>query len=534
MNCEQSMYAYIKEGIPDKSKDKIIFYNNRISGAELFEQIDALAFYLVKIGVKKGEAVGVCLPNIPQAAIALYAINRIGAIANVIHPRISANALARILAETKTRVLFLFDRSVAEYEKIFSSEITVISCAASEYLKGLKKTVAALLEPHSETGIISFFSTLTEQGEIDREFSPFDDAVYLHSGGTTGEPKTVVLSSYAFNMLVENVISRTTLHHTYRIDDSMLMVLPLFHGFGLGICLHLALSNFKVVMMPRFKAKDAIQLMKKHKINYLAGIPIMFEKLLKEEAFDGKYLSALKYVFCGADRLNADTKAGFDAVLKKNNSEAEIYEGYGLSEVASVTTVNVKGEAKTGTQGKPLDGTYLKIVDGNMKELAACDYGEVLIKSPSIMNGYLHSDDKSHFYFDDKNEKWLRTGDIGCVDTEGYFTFKGRQKRIIKIAGVNIFPTEIEDAVRKLREIDEACVVRCRSGGKPCTKLIIKMNKSYKYSSLIEYRIKSIIAEDFIKYAVPKEIIVADSLHKTLLGKVDYKKYEEEADGEAQ
>lgn len=522
------MYAYMKEGILDSGKDKIIFYNNEISGAHLFEQIDALAFYLIKLGVQKGDSVGICLPNIPQAAISFYAINRIGAVANVIHPKISANALGRIVDETKTKVLFLFDKSVAEYEKSVHDGVVIISCAASEYLKGIKKIAASLLEPRLEGRIICFFSTLTQRGEIDRQFSAFDDAVYLHSSGTTGDAKTVVLSSYAFNMLAHNVMHRVTLNFEILDDFVMLMVLPLFHGFGLGICLHLALSNFKIVMMPRFKAADAIKLIKKHKINVIAGIPAMFDKMLKDKDFDGRHLSSLKYIFCGADRLNPETKTRFDAILKKNHSEAEIFEGYGLSEVASVATVNVKGEAKAGTQGKPILGTEIMIADEDMQPLPAGEEGEVLIKSLSIMSGYLNLDDNSHFHFDEKGEKWLKTGDIGSLDDEGYFTFKGRKKRIIKIGGVNIFPTEIEDVVRKLREVDDACIVRCQRGGKPCTKLIIKMNKSYKYSMLIEQRIKNIIAEEFIKYAVPKEIIVTDRIHKTLLGKADYRKYEEE------
>lgn len=528
MNCEQSMYAYMKEGILDKDKDKIIFYNNKISGAQLLEQIDALAFYLIKLGVQKGDAVGICLPNIPQAAISFYAINRIGAVANVIHPKISANALGRILEETKTKVLFLFDKSVVAYEKIVHEDVVIISCAASEQLKGIKKIVALLVEPRLEGRVTNFFSTLAEHGEIDRQFSAFDAAVYLHSSGTTGAAKTVILSSYAFNMLSGNVVHRVMLNFDMNDELSMLMVLPLFHGFGLGICLHLALSNFKIIMMPKFKATDAITLIKKHKIDIIAGIPAMFEKMLKEKGFDGKHLSSLQYIFCGADRLNPETKTRFDEILKKNNSTAEIFEGYGLSEVASVATVNVKGESKAGTQGKPILGTEIKIVDENMQPLPFGENGEVLMKHLSVMNGYLHSEDSSHFYFDSEGEKWLKTGDIGSLDEEGYFTYKGREKRIIKIGGVNIFPAEIEEAVCKLREVDEACIVRCQRGGKPCTKLIIKMNKSYRYSMLIEQKIKNTIAEEFIKYAVPKEIVVTDRLPKTLLGKVDYRKYEEE------
>ncbi|MFW5779845.1 MAG: class I adenylate-forming enzyme family protein, partial [Bacillota bacterium] len=296
--------------------------------------------------------------------------------------------------------------------------------------------------------------------------------------------------------------------------------------FGLGICIHLALSNFKIVMMPRFKAKDAIKLIKKHRINYLAGIPPMYEKMLKEKSFDGRYLSSLLYIFCGAEKLNQKIKKEFDSILKKNNCTAEIFEGYGLSEVASVLTVNVKGENKAGTQGKPIDGARIKIVNKKGKECPPNVAGETLAQSKSMMISYLDNNNDDIFHIDKDKQKWLKTGDLGYLDEDGYYVFKDRIKRIIKIAGVNIFPSEIEQTVCKMKEVDMACVVRSQKDNKPCTKLYIKLNKAFKYSVLIENRIKSVIEEEFIKYAVPCQIIPVEKMHLTLMGKVDYGKYE--------
>jgi long-chain acyl-CoA synthetase len=522
------MYGYLKDSIQDKTKDKLIYFNRKIKGNELFSYIDSLSFYLTKIGVKKGEAVGICLPNIPQAVISLYAINRIGAVANVIHPKISAKALFRIVDQTNTKVIFVFDAMLKYYYKgLRAKGVKIISCSASHFLKGVRKAFAAFYEPDLEEDVTDFMTTISEKGEVDRQMPPFDTAVYLHSGGTTGEPKIVELSSYAFNELVKNVMSRALKNHKYSDEHTMLMILPLFHGFGLGICIHLALSKFKMVMMPRFRAKDAIKLIKKHRINYLAGIPAMYEKIMKEKSFDGKYLSSLMYLFCGAEKLNPEIKKEFDAILKKNDSTAEIYEGYGLSEVASVLTFNVKGECKAGTQGRPIDGAEIKIIDKDGVECPPNVVGETLVKSKSMMNSYLFSDLSESFYIDENGEKWLRTGDLGYLDEDGYYVFKDRIKRMIKIAGVNIFPSEIEQAVCKMKEVDMACVVRTTKNNRPCTKLYLKLNKAFKYSILIENRIKAVIAEEFIKYAVPCEIIAVKEMPLTLMGKVDYKKYEE-------
>jgi long-chain acyl-CoA synthetase len=522
------MYGYLKNSIQDKTKEKLIFYNYGMKGQELLEIIDSLAFYLVNLGVKKGESVGICLPNIPQAAISLYAINKIAAVANIIHPKISSGGLIKILKKTATKTIFMFDRTYAEYASALESQdINVICCSLSSFLKRGKKIMAEIFCPKIKQKVIPFDDTVKQKGEIDREVNPFDDAVYLHSGGTTGKPKTVRLSSYALNAFAYNLLRYTSQHYRYSQDDSMLMVLPLFHGFGLGVCVHLALTIFKLVMMPKFNAKQAIKLIKKHGINYLAGIPAMFEKMLCEKSFDSEGISSLKLIFCGADKLNPNIKKRFDEILKKNNSTAEIFEGYGLSEVTSVATVNVTGISKAGTHGKPMFGVKIKIIDDNGKECKAGEVGETLIQSQSMMNGYLDSDEEC-YYIDENNEKWLRTGDLGSLDEEGFYTFKSRIKRVIKIAGVNIYPSEIEELVCSMKEIDAACVVRTYIDNKPCTKLIVKMNKDYKYSALIEQRIKSRIAQEFIKYAVPQRIETAKKLYLTSLGKMDYLKYEEE------
>lgn len=529
MNCEMSMYDFVKKSILDKTKEKIIYFNNRINGYDLFSQIDAVAIYLTKLGVKKGDAVGICLPNIPQAVISFYATNKIGAIANILHPKISLGALMKIIEKTNTRTLFVFDSSLEIYKtKLLEKGINIISCSASLYLKGIKKQIKRILEPKYGEGIIDFSIMLEEKGEINCESDCYATSVYLHSGGTTGEPKTVMLSSFAFNKLVDNVIISTSKNHKYTVDHSMLMVLPLFHGFGLGICIHLSLANFKVVMMPKFSTKESIKLIRKHKIDYIAGIPTMYNKLLSDKNFDGKYLSSLKLLFCGADTLSQKTKNEFDEILLKNNSSAEIYEGYGLSEVASVLTVNVKGETKKGTQGKPINEAKVLILDDKGSQCPPLVAGEVVIQSQAMMNGYFGEENHDHYYFmNEKGEKWLRTGDIGFVDEDGYFTFKGREKRIIKIAGVNIFPSEIETLVMEMKEIDNACIARTTIDNKSALKLIIQMNKSFRYSTHIEKLIKDRIAEEFMSYAIPRKIIVVDKIELTLMNKVDYKKYED-------
>lgn len=538
MQTDTSMYLFMKEGCSDASQEKIYYFNNRITAGELLRDIEKIAAYLRGIGIRQGDSVGICLPNIPQAVVALYAINSIGAVANIIHPKVNGQGLKSILINTSTTAIFVLD-CVDYIDMLCNMDVRTISCSPSDYMKGVLKTVVNITRPNVNARAIAFPCALAIGEKL--MIGPFpcgdeetDDpggrpAVYLHSSGTTADAKTVVLSNKAFNCLVKNVITSTSKNHRYEPCHTMLMVLPLFHGFGLGICIHLSLRMFKVAMLPRFAAKKAIAMIRKHNIQYIAAIPGMLEKMLKEKSVEKKALGSLKLVFCGADRLRPEVKTAFDNLMLENGSDAEVFEGYGLSEVASVLTVNVKGDSKAGTLGKPIANTEIMIIDDDGNPCPAGVVGRVLIRSESMMTGYLNNggEDSGCYYTDKDGKKWLVTGDLGSLDADGFFRFAEREKRMIKIGGVNIFPGEVETLVKSLREIDDACVVRKVQDGKPCTILYVVLNEKYRFSLLIEQMIEQLIKEQCMKYAVPKEIIQVDSLKKNGLGKADYRYYEE-------
>lgn len=530
---EMSMYDYIKQGCIDRNEEKIFYYNNAIKAGKLLDTVDAVASYLVAEGVNVGDSVGICLPNIPQSIFALYAINKIGAVANIIHPKIHANGLVKILNSTRTRIVFLFDQIMDSYEKeVRESGVKIISCSVNEYMKGIVKAASGLVYSKKCPNAVKFSEIArTQVAEISTATDCYAPAVYLHSSGTSGQPKTVVLSSYAVNSLAENVAASVQRNDfVIYSHETMLMILPLFHGFGLGICVHLPLRFLRIVLMPRFSAKEAVALIKKHKIAYLPGIPMMFERILHEpSAQKGNKLASLRQLYCGSDFLSAELRESFDTLLKENGAEGRLLEGYGLSEVASVLTVNVNGSYKAGSQGLATQNSSIMILREDGSRCAPDEKGRVYIRSQSMMLGYLDDGDNAGAFFtDESGKKWLNTGDIGRLDAEGYFTFCEREKRMIKIAGVNIFPSEIENAVRELREVDEVCAVRASDGGVPFTKLYVVINKSFRYSEPIKHRIESVIRESCMKYAVPKEIIPVDELKRNLMGKVDYKLYEAE------
>jgi len=530
-NKDINMYDYFKASVSDMSLERIIFFNRTIDLEETFKSINGVANYLKSENVREGDSVGICLPNIPQAIFSFYGVNKTGAIANVIHPLISTNALVKILLETKTKYLFLMDRFYAVHRTALDKlDCKVIVCKASEYLKGAKKLIYVKLEPKGMPDDLLFTSIISDTSDDGKSLKTEDDrAIYLHSGGTTGEPKTVVLSNFAVNYLAKTLVSMTEVNgHKYLETESVLVVLPLFHGFGLAICIHAAISMGRLILMPNFDSKRACHLMKKYKINYLAGVPNMFLKMMNEPSFQGKHLKAVKQVFCGGDKLEPSIKHRFDDILKKYGSSAEMIEGYGLTEVTTVCTMNVIGKTREHSQGQAVEGNKMKVITFDDKDAKAGEEGEIYVSSPSMMMEYLNDPETTAEVMikDTSGETWIKTGDIGHLDEDGYLFFKDRKKRMIKIAGINIFPNEVEKVVTKLPEIDRACVVEGRLNDKVCVKLLIEMNKKYKYSAPIEQKIKLIIESEIIKYAVPRIIEVVDKFKLTQIGKVDYKQYE--------
>lgn len=526
-----SMYDYFKSSVSDLSLPRVIFFNNKIDLKETFDTIHGVANYLIKEKVQVGDIVGVCLPNIPQAIFSFYGVNKVGAIANVIHPLISTKALIRIILETKTKILFLMDRFYAVHKtELDKIDCKVIVCKASEYLKGIKKAVYTKVEPKYDEKDVLFTSIIEDKTDDGKSYRTSDDrAIYLHSGGTTGEPKTVVLTNYAINYLTHTLINMTEVNgHKYLEHESVLVVLPLFHGFGLTICIHAAICLGKLVLMPNFNSKLACKLMRKHKINYLAGVPNMFLKMMMESSFKGKHLKGVKQIFCGGDKLEPAIKNKFDAILQSYGSNCEMVEGYGLTEVTTVCTMNIIGKTKEYSQGQAVDGCKIKIIDFDGNEAEPNQEGEIYVHSPAMMLEYLNDPETTNMVIetDENGVRWVKTGDIGWLDEEGYLFFKDRLKRMIKVSGFNVFPSEVEKVVSSLPEIQRACVVEGRYNDKVCVKLLIEMNKKYKYSLPIEQKIKHVIESETIKYAVPRIIEVVDKFKLTQIGKIDFKEYE--------
>jgi len=532
---DTSMLAYLKECREDTgNRDVWSFLGKRMRRDGLYGDIDTLSRFLKSTGVKKGESVAICLPNIPNAIVAVYAANQIGAISNVVHPLVPPEGLKSILKEVGSKVLFIFDLFYEKHKRIIE-ELGVIAvvCSVKDYAGSIKSALLGVAT-RSKTKNIKYSPSLIEYKsamKIGKDAEDIIDggrgediAVYLHSGGTTGSPKTVMLSNRALNALADT--TKAILGGEVTEEDSMLMAIPLFHGFGLGVCMHTTLAaSGRMVMMPAFNAKSACKLLKKEKISFISGVPTMYEKMMAEKLFDGEHLKYLKQCYCGGDKLPETTKAKFDAILEKAGNPITLSEGYGLTEVVSVCAVNTDS-SRARSVGKGLSGVKFKIVSESGEETDNGEVGEILISTQARMSGYLNDPEATAeaMVMDESGEVWIRTGDLGYMDSDGYLYFKDRKKRLVKISGVNVFPKEIEELVEAMPEVRFAAALEVKINQKSAIKLLVVMNKGYNFSPLIEESILRRISQNLMKYSTPRIIEARESLPLTEIGKVDYKK----------
>ena len=511
----ESLYRFLKTECIANPSDRKIYFGRDITGEELLSDVEAVAAYLQSKGIGRGDVAAICLPNIPQAIVALYAVNATGATAYVLHPKTGAEYFLREIRRKKVKAVFLFDRFLKRYADGIKDIVTV-SCRESDYLP-FPKSLLRVTEP-IVSGVESYKNIIkcnkkyedTEPGEI---------AVYLNSGGTTGEPKTVCLSGEALNSLAINVRDTARECENYVEGMGMLMALPLFHGFGLGVCVHLGLLVGYVVPITSFSPTRVVSAMKKIPVNIIVGVPGMLRRLSKKRSFSGPFLKNTRLVFVGGDKLGAPVREQFESVLRKNGCHTRVMEGYGLSEVAGVAAINVKNPSD-GALGQPVKRVFIEVFkDGKACPEGEC--GEIGVCSPSVMIGY--ADGSECEYFSDGERKYLATGDIGYkIGDSVYFT--GRKKRMIKIGGVNVFPSQIEEVAAEYNGVEQACAVRISLNGKPAVKLLIVTKKEVGedfIDGLSEH-----IGRSLIKYAVPKIIERTDFIKTTAIGKADYSYYE--------
>ena len=524
----------------------IDFYGVRTSYKAFVKKILSAASAFLTSGIGRGDAVTICMPNTPQALVCFYALNRIGAVANMVHPLSARDEITYYIDLSRSKMILTVD---IFYEKvaaaIASSEIDPVILVArmqdelpphlaALYL--LKKGRSCLKFPTRKKDLLWRSFVRTGSAPLpDTAFDPQRTSVILYSGGTSGTPKGICLSDLNFNACAMQ--AREAIGVEFRRGFKMLSCMPLFHGFGLGINLHTVLIHGACcVLMPTFTAKTYAGMLKRKKPNFIAGVPTIFDALLNLPELSGTRLDFLEGMFCGGDSLSIDLKRRVDAFLKEHGADIQIREGYGLTECVTASCLTPKHEYRDGSIGLPFPDTEYAIVKpGTSVFLPAGEEGEIILKGPTLMLGYLNEPEetlKTLRRLDD-GDVWLYTGDLGHMDADGYVYFHQRMKRVIITNGYNVYPSVIEAAAEKLPDVAYCCIigVRDRRRGQRVRAYVV-LNEGSEENDDTKKRIISGLREKIAAYAIPKEIVFKKELPRTLVGKVAYRLLEDEANEE--
>ncbi len=500
----------------------------------------AKAFYAM--GIRPGDVVTVCMPNMPQTVISLYAINSIGAVASMIHPLSAVHEIAFYLKEAGSKTIISIDQFYSKIKRVMDLvELDhVIIARVSDALDFIKGTAYKFLkerkfEHFEETNQLITWKTFIGYAKYCTD-NPFvkttgkDLAVILFSGGTTGVTKGIKLTNLNFNALAK----QTGIMCNKRIQgNTMLAAMPMFHGFGLGVCVHTMMFwGGRSVLVPQVSVKGYSKLLKTAKPNFIAGVPTLYEGITRNQEMDNVDLSCLMGVFSGGDSLSIELKKKLDKFLADHHATVRVREGYGTTECVTACCLTPYNKEKEGSIGIPFPDTYFMICEpGTTKQVPYGTDGEICLRGPSVMMGYINheAENKSTLRVHEDGNTWLHTGDLGMMDTEGFVYFKQRIKRMIITSGYNVYPSQIENIIDSMEEVQMSCVIGIPDPYKiQKVKAFVQLAPGCEPSDELKARILDHCRERIAKYAMPYDVEFRDQLPKTLVGKIAYTVLEKE------
>lgn len=513
------------------------FMGKTATYTEFAREIDHFAGVLTQLGLKKGEKITISMPTTPQSIICFYATNKIGAIASMIHPLSTESEIEFYINLSESRYALTIDAFYSKFKPAFDSTCleTLILTKIPDYLPTLKGfgfnlTKGRKIPKVPEDTRVKWWKDLVNQAPVrveKAEMGTHDLAVILYSGGTTGTPKGIMLSNYNFISEGMQCAAWAGIDHT----DSMLAILPIFHGFGLGVCINSAfMGGGKSILVPTFTPETVAKLIKKKRPSLVVGVPTLFEALNRNSGFQKTDLSCLKAAFCGADTLPRVVKERFEEIVKRQGGNVKLLEGYGLTEAVTAIMATPIKEYREGSIGIPFPDMKAKIVKPDTTEdLPYGEEGEICVSGPAVMMGYLNQPDETADTLKKHNDGriWLHTGDIGVRDDDGFFYFKLRQKRMIKSSGMNVYPNQVEEHLYKHPDVLDACVIGVPDEAQvERVKAFIVLKDKSLASPEKEKEIIDFCRKDLIKWSCPRDVEFIDELPQTNVGKIAFRELE--------
>ena len=540
---EGSMFDKVAD-IAEKYPNNVAFdfMGKSTTYREMIREIEKCARALKTIGVREGDRVTIAMPNCPQAIYMFYAINLVGAVANMIHPLSAEKEIEFYLNESESVTAITLDQFYHKFENIRANTrvVNIIIASVKDALSKPVKAGYMLTEGRKiqkipkDAPVIRWkeFMKLSAHCfynyRVQRRSE--DPAVILYSGGTTGTTKGILLTNKNFNALSQQIIATNPM---FRPGDKMLSAMPLFHGFGLGVCIHSMLGQGgRCILVPRFTAESYAKLITKYRCNFIAGVPTLYEALLRLDSMNGADLSCLKGVFSGGDSLSIELKKKFDKFLYDHKASIQVREGYGTTETVTACCLTPPTMFKEGSIGVPFPDTYIKIVEpGTDRELPYGEEGEILLAGPTVMREYMNHPQETAQTLRRHADglTWVYTGDLGTQDEEGFIYFKGRAKRMIISSGYNIYPGQLENILDAHEKVQMSCVIGVPDAYKmQKVKAFVKLAADVPANEETRQELMDYCRKQIARYAMPYDIEFREDLPKTLVGKVAYRTLEEE------
>lgn len=527
-----SMYDYVKESaIKNEKRTAYTYYGLGVSYRGFLRRVDRIAAALTRFNIVENECVTICMPNTPESIALIYAINKIGAIANIIHPLSSTKDIKRALDETNSGVLFCSDSSMQNARDIKVKHFILVPNSTSlikfkKMIYNIKESVNLKLGKNmiSWSDFISY-KTLDDPYKKRKANDP---AAIIYSGGTTGKPKGIILSNLNFNAMA---LQTMNVCDGLNPGSSVLAALPIFHVFGLALCIHTTLvCGMTAILVPKINTKKINSELKKYKPNIYPAVPSLLTMSLKGADPGSSGLKDIKTVVVGGDYLSPQTKAEFEKFLKDHGSNGVVKVGYGLSEASGFCCSTAPIEEKyvqNGTLGVPNPDILVKAFEPNSDiEKSYNDVGEICVTGPTIFMGYINEDKetKNTLVKHTDGKIWLHTGDLGYIDKNGFVYYTSRLKRMIISNGYNIYPIELEEIIKKCKYVEDCTVVAVPHKIKSQTpKAVIVLKKDVEDTLAVRSEIRKYCMDNIARYAIPTEFEYRKDIPKTAIGKVAYR-----------
>lgn len=506
-------------------KDAAYYEGKTLSYLDLLELSNKFAAYYFSLGLTADDIITIVAPNTPESVAAFLGASQAGIKVHLLHPLTSQENILREFEEKKSKLLVTVSLFVRFYDKLLQKNIPMLILDFTNSLPLFKKIAFYLINHkklalyHAHKELPRFRNACKKRADKETHYDSKAGRILLSSGGTTGKSKTIVLSDYAFLSVINTGLWIVGTKEEEMYDKTMLAALPMFHGFGLTMgVLTLLLYGGRIALLPSFRTNKVIKLLKKKHLNILIGVPALYEALLKNKHFKGKLLAPIRECFVGGDFISPALIERFNNRLSEGGSVGKMLEGYGLTEVVTVLSVNRLSDNKKGSIGKPLPGVIVKILNEEGKEVEPGEMGEIAISGKTLMNGYF--DQKDPFYYFE-NKPWVKTGDIGYMDRDGFLFFVSRKKRMIKKKGLNIYPLAIEKFVSSLPYVEECAYLGEQKDGRDYTALFVHLKEGIPFESKKD-NILDELKEEFNSYELPDFIFAKNEFEHTNVGKIDY------------